>query len=327
MKLYNPFWNSKEHRIRSLFRLLIQVIILTFITGLLGIFLGILLKISPFVSSTSSIMIVSTLSSLVGIIFSVWLTGFFIDRRPFTLFGFHFNRWWWIDLVFGLFLGALLFIVIFFVELSVGWVHITGTFQSMDEMFSFPAALFISAILYIFVGIQEELFSRGYQLRNIAEGLFNPHIVKSISLILAWLFSSIIFGLLHAANPNASLISTLNIIIAGLFLGLGYILTGELAIPIGLHISWNFFQGNVFGFPVSGTTPFVTFLRISQSGPDIWTGGAFGPEAGLIGLLAMIIGCILILLWLSMTQRSIKLKDDLVEYHSKFLSSDQINKT
>ncbi len=62
-------------------------------------------------------------------------------------------------------------------------------------------------------------------------------------------------------------------------------LTGELAFPIGLHIAWNFFQGNVFGFPVSGTTSTTSLIAIEQGGPEIWTGGVFGPEAASWGSL------------------------------------------
>ena len=115
--------------------------------------------------------------------------------------------------------------------------------------------------------------------------------------MLAALLSSAIFGVLHAANPNASAISTFNIVLAGLFLGLGLLLTGELAIPIGLHITWNFFQGNVFGFAVSGLDAGTTFIAVEQGGNALLTGGAFGPEAGLIGIAAILLGSLLIVLW------------------------------
>src|SRR3712207_9183124 len=66
-------------------------------------------------------------------------------------------------------------------------------------------------------------------------------------------------------SPNATLFSTFNVVLAGLMLGLGYVLTGELAIPIGLHFAWNFFQGGVFGFPVSGLGPVgASFLSTDQ---------------------------------------------------------------
>ena len=83
-------------------------------------------------------------------------------------------------------------------------------------------------------------------------------------------------------------------------MGAGLILTGELAIPIGLHIFWNFFQGNIFGFPVSGVSypaEIVSLIKINQSGPEMWTGGGFGPEAGLLGLFANLLGLLLIFGW------------------------------
>jgi uncharacterized protein len=110
--------------------------------------------------------------------------------------------------------------------------------------------------------------------------------------------SSAFFGYLHAANPNATLLSTFNVALAGLMLGFGYVLTGELAIPIGLHVTWNLFQGAVFGFPVSGLrVGGATFLSIDQGGPALWTGGSFGPEGGLLGPAAMVAGVLLTALW------------------------------
>ncbi|MCA1740534.1 MAG: CPBP family intramembrane metalloprotease, partial [Actinobacteria bacterium] len=134
--------------------------------------------------------------------------------------------------------------------------------------------------------------------QNMAEGLNFPSLGSKRAVLLAWVLSSAIFGLLHLANPNASLSSTVNITFAGLLLGAGYVLTGRLAIPIGLHIAWNFFQGNVFGFPVSGIGPIgATFISIEQGGPTLFTGGAFGPEAGLLDPAASLVGSLLIWLW------------------------------
>jgi uncharacterized protein len=132
--------------------------------------------------------------------------------------------------------------------------------------------------------------------------------------LLAWISSSVFFGVLHADNPSATYVSTLNIVLAGLMLGFGYVLSGELAIPIGLHITWNLFQGAVYGFPVSGFGPFgATFLATEQGGPKLWTGGSFGPEGGLLGPAAMLLGILLIALWIRLRQGKISLHSPIAE--------------
>ena len=97
-------------------------------------------------------------------------------------------------------------------------------------------------------------------------------------------------------NPGASWVSTLGILLAGLFLALPYLLTRQLWLSIGLHIGWNFFEGVVFGFPVSGL-PFYRLMRTSITGPETWTGGAFGPEAGLVLIPSLALGAALIFLY------------------------------
>ena len=227
---------------------------------------------------------------------SVWAAGRFLDGRPFSGFGLRLDRAWWSDLGFGLLLGALLMTGIFLVQLAAGWVTVTGSFVAVDGEAFFPA-IFAPAVLFVCVGFYEELVSRGYQLTNLAEGLNGTVLGPKGAIVLAWILSSSVFAALHLSNPNTSALGTFNIFLAGMMLGSGYVLTGQLAIPVGLHTTWNLFQGNVFGFPVSGLDPVgATFLATQPSGPDILTGGPFGPEAGLLAPAAMAAGVGLIAL-------------------------------
>jgi len=119
------------------------------------------------------------------------------------------------------------------------------------------------------------------------------------------------FDQFNVGNPNVSQIATVNIALWGFLFGIAFILSGSLAIPIGIHITWNLFQGNVFGFPVSGVTfpaEAVTFISIEQRGPELWTGGTFGPEAGLLCSLALIVGIILILGLVRFRQGNLELR-------------------
>ena len=268
----------------------------------------------PTVASPQALLLIGSLGSLLAVFFSVWLAGRYLDRRPLKDFGFHLTGGWWLDLLFGLALGAVLMTAIFLVELGLGWITITGAWETVQPGSPFALAILVPIGFFLCVGVSEELLFRGYQLRNAAEGLNYPALGPRGAVVLAWLFSSIFFGVLHIGNPNATFVSTANIALAGILLGLGYVLTGELAISIGLHISWNFFQASFYGFPVSGFD-FVgaTFFSVKQGGPDLWTGGPFGPEAGLIGVAAMILGGLVITLWVRLRSGKVAIHTPVAE--------------
>jgi membrane protease YdiL (CAAX protease family) len=167
------------------------------------------------------------------------------------------------------------------------------------------------------VAINEELAFRGYQLRNLAEGLAGQRVGPRLAIAGAWAISSLAFGLGHATNESATVLSTLNLVAGGILLSLPYLLTGELALSIGLHTSWNLFQGSVYGFPVSGSVPSRRVLIPEQSGPELWTGGAFGPEGGLLATLAILGGCLLIVLWVGVQQGPLGLHLSLARYEAQ----------
>lgn len=323
MILLRIFWNPRERRLRAPWRLLGQLVIFALLAILLTVLMALVAGLMPPASEgslpntglfPSSLMLTSTLITTAAALTSVWIAGRLLDRRPFAGFGFHLNRMWWQDLAFGLALGALLMTGVFLVEWAAGWITMSGLLHADSPDEPFAIAFLTPLVLFVCVGIYEETLSRGYLLRNLSEGFHLPWVGRRTAIVAAWLISSIIFGALHAVNPNASLVSTLNLIVAGLFLGLGYVLTGELAIPIGLHITWNLFQGNVYGFPVSGVAfNQTTVIAIVQHGPHWVTGGAFGPEAGLIGLLATAVGGALTIAWVRRRQGTLAFDPSLAQ--------------
>jgi len=338
MNLFNAlaqlFWNKEQQRLRMVWRLGLHTGILFLMTALFTVGLLLLAVIFDLVSGSNLQNIISgsspmqiqqspwiggvivPLATFSAVILTTLAAGKWLDRRHIREFGIVFTKSWWIDFAFGLGLGALLMALIFVFGRLTGNVTVTGTFVSFTENTGFLGGFIRSLIFFIFVGVYEELLSRGYHLINLAEGFNTGMIGKRWALILAFIVSSAVFGLLHLGNPNASWISTLNISLAGVFLGLGMVLTGSLAIPIGLHITWNFFQGNVFGFPVSGVRSGATVFATELTGPAWLTGGPFGPEAGIMGLAAMLVGSLLTLWWLR-RKRKLSLYVSLSEYQPK----------
>jgi membrane protease YdiL (CAAX protease family) len=312
------FWNAAQHRVRAAWRLLLALLLFylleVIIAGVGGVLLlpvlvggatldqlrasGNAAAIVGQLAEIPAFLMLSALASLLAMLAAAFVAAQLLDRRRFADFGFHFSRGWWLDFAFGLVLGAALMGGIFLVERAAGWVTVTGLLFTATPGQPFLLALLTPLVTFICVGIYEELMSRGYLLRNVAEGIRFGPVTPAAAVGVAWLASSAVFGWMHHNNPNVTVISLINLVVAGLFLGLGYILTGELAISIGAHMAWNFFQGNVFGFPVSGANfSSATFVAIRQGGPVMWTGGAFGPEGGLLGVLAMVVGALLIALW------------------------------
>ncbi len=235
---------------------------------------------------------------LVAVIAVTWMVVRWIDRRNWSDMGLTPDATWWIDCGFGLVLGASLMSFVFAIQYTAGWVRVREVFAVGLADTSFAIAMIGPLVVSLVISITEELLARGYQLRNMAEGFNFPRVGPTRAIIASWAMSSSLFGLLHVFNPNATLLSTLYLMLTGLFFGLGYVLTGRLGLSIGLHFTWNFFQGNVYGFPVSGNiVGSASVLTIEQRGPALWTGGAFGPEAGLIGIVAILLGCLLTVWW------------------------------
>ncbi len=298
MKFLNIFWNFELHRLRLFWRLVLYVAII-----LLGFF-----GFSLLVGMTGAYAL---FNSRIGIglmeiglaLLAVWATGRVLDHRAFVEFGFRFDRNWLRDLAFGLALGAFLMATIFLFEWALGWIRISAFFGTNTALSSLPTRAFFwnqfgqSLIFYILAAAAEELFFRAYPFVNMVGSFQNKRINRQQAAWLAVVLTSAVFGLAHLGNPHATWVSTLNILMSGIMLCLGFVYNGQAALSIGLHFTWNFFQGVIFGFPVSGTLSPANLIRIEQQGAELWTGGAFGPEAGLVGVAAMLIGSFLIVMY------------------------------
>ena len=168
-------------------------------------------------------------------------------------------------------------------------LHFTGNVEWTDITFS--SGDFLNGLfLMIAIAVGEEMVFRGYILNNL---------MQSMNRWLALFISAALFALMHSNNPSVNVLAMINLFVGGLLLGINYIFTRNLWFSIFLHTAWNFLQGPVLGFPVSGVdleSDFHPELR----GDKIMTGGTFGLEGSLLtGALLMIAILILYLVYRS----------------------------
>ena len=179
------------------------------------------------------------------------------------------------DTVRGFALGAGLFTAIIGLLALVGSYRIVG-WAPLPEGTTRAWVLGEAALWLFFAAVYEEVLMRGIVLRLLEQ---------SVGTWLAIALSALFFGLGHRNNPGATWVSTLSIAIeAGGLLGAAYVATRSLWLVIGLHWAWNLFEGPVWGSRVSGLDT-RALADAKFHGSTLLTGGAFGPEAGLVALL------------------------------------------
>ena len=215
-----------------------------------------------------------TLVQLIGFgctLLTVWIFRRFIDKKSMLSLGFEFKAYR-SDLLAGMGWGFILMLIGFGVLWISGMLTVTGI--QFD-----PVSLSFYLLMFIIVAFNEEILMRGYVLINLMD---------SMNKYAALILSSLLFSGMHLMNANMSIVPAINIFLAGILLGIYFIHKGNLLFPIGMHFTWNFFQGPIFGFEVSGL---ITNSIIVQeiAGHELLTGGEFGFEGSLIATVAMVI--------------------------------------
>ena len=189
------------------------------------------------------------------------------------------------DTAIGFGVGILFFILV------TGCIALLGGYR-IDSVNWDWKALIRSLFMFLVVGVGEEVLFRGIVFRMI-----DDRWGTAVGLIA----SALIFGFVHITNSNATVWSSLAIAVeAGLLLGAAYKWSGTLWVPIGIHWSWNYFQGPVFGFAVSGNGT-QSLITPAIQGSDWLTGGSFGAEASIP---AFVLGLALAIVFLLLPRRT-----------------------
>lgn len=298
----NLIYNSEENRFRAGIRLL-SYLFLTIVAAI----------ISGLIPNT----VLSYIALSVTFFGVAWLIAKGMDKRSLSGYGLESTKRWWLELLIGIGMAIAAQTVIFVAQWQMGWIEITGFGWNRPGTEFWLISVSIAFVQMASVGFYEELVFRGYALRNLAEGFTTKAGGARKGAIWATAFTSVFFGVAHIANPNADFISTFNIVLAGFMLAIPFLLTGRLAISIGIHFAWNFVMGSVYGFPVSGIEFRRSVINIRETGPDLITGGNFGPEAGVMGILAMLLILGLIFLYHKRTAGNFEMHPSFKEPYQK----------
>jgi membrane protease YdiL (CAAX protease family) len=274
MQLRSVFIN-KQNNLRAGWRIAIFLLLQVSLSlGIVGI-LHLLLRIPETVGNAVAYVI------LLGTTFLVLRL---VDHRPFKSVGLPLHPRLGVEWGQGILLSLLMISSVFIVDYALGYIHMQWRGGSASAI---GTNLVTTLLVFVWFGFGEELLFRGYLFQTLIEGT-NQYI--------AILIMSVLFGAAHIANPHATLLGVVNTVLAGIWLSVAYLKTRTLWFPTALHATWNFFQGFVFSFPVSGLhLGGRSLFVLKQGGPDWVTGGSYGPEAGVLTTLILLAAIVYIL--------------------------------
>lgn len=220
----------------------------------------------------------------------IWMCTFFfltyLDGDSVRELGMNFrNRWK--DGLSGFIFAVVLYWIGFWVLLGLDVLAI----DAVHADFGVLAGTFL---VFLVLATIEEIMVRGY-----IQGRLMNRMNRFVALVIA----SLIFAALHIFNPYITLFSFFNLFLAGLLLGASYMYTRNLCFPILLHTTWNWMQGPVLGYGVSGTDLFPSVFTLSFPEENIMNGGKFGFEGSIICTALMLLGTALIIGWYERKER------------------------
>jgi membrane protease YdiL (CAAX protease family) len=268
------------------------------VVALCLIVISLILSDAPLQDATE--MLLSGLSpmlvSLPAFLWTILITWIFVrvwDRRPFSSIGLASERPW-LEWLRGMGLGAGLLILSVAISAVLGWIQFEGVGGAQDDSHQWIGYALVSLAFFLIQGPAEEIQCRGYLL---------PVLGARGGLWIGILGSSLIFAFQHALNPSLSVLAMINLMLAGIFFALYALVEGGLWGVFGFHTAWNWTQGSLLGLEVSGDQMIAAhpIFDLVETGPDWFTGGAFGPEGGLA--VTLILAASIAFLWFRLRSR------------------------
>lgn len=277
-------WNADTGRARAIWRILVPGLAILLINAIVGT------PASEYIGALPTIHLVTVAVTTVAALLITQLSGRILDAgRSIVDYGLAVDRTWLRDLVAGFGIGFAGASIPFLVGIAAGWFEIAAVFDRGDLPVGIGIAVIVLASL--FTGIWEELLARGVVLTNAAEGL-ESWLSSRQAIAGGVVISALLFGLPHLAQPDNPLF-ILTWILGGLILGVLYVLSGNLALVIGIHWSFNIVYQSVFVRTAVNPEGFSAITRI-----DLATQSSLFEFGGVLEAGAWVIVLVLGIVWL-----------------------------
>jgi uncharacterized protein len=282
-------WGRNKDRVRTVWRILIPLLagLVTFVVSLVAA-----LSAGALMGTALVVAWITTVLVVFGV---VCVVARDLDRRPFSEYGYRISRGWWVDLIAGVVLGSLIIVMTFLIGFQLGTVTLPEDGLVIGSVSLLWLLVFF--IGFIAIALWEELVFRGVFMTNGVEGLIERDHSQSFAIAVALIGSSVVFALINVpgavSEGHSPWLTALWTFSAGLLWGIAYILTGELALPMGLHFGANYVSSNVFGIAGVAELAGVPTIFVVES----TTTGVTAPMDGLPYVVSNVVGIALVAGW------------------------------
>lgn len=276
-------WLVRDGRLRALWRVLLFTVLVLALISAQALILAAFFE-PPGQEDMAAALLYQAVLMLAASVLAGWAMLRWVDRRPLSDLGFALDRRVPVDLVAGIPIGAAGLVVAVMLLTLLGAYRFTAAPGTLPE---WGAVMGAALLFFALPAAAEEALFRGYAFRTLVEGS-GP--------VVATVIMSMLFALVHGANPHMAGWGYVNIFAAGVMLSLAVLWTGSLWFASAVHLGWNWATAALLDLPVSGLGLFDAPLYDGHpAGPAWLTGGDFGPEGGLAGTLAFLV--VVALLW------------------------------
>ena len=239
------------------------------------------------------------------------------------------NHSFWQEISLGCIIGSSIVTIIFLVEIVLGWIKPIGFFRTVVPNENFSVNFLWDVLFHVGVSINEEVMLRGWMFVLGCRGILlmvlnwfdDATNAATFSVIASIILQSSLFSFLHVHSPGSTRVSLLNLFLGGIAASINVMVTGvSLWLGIGWHFGWNIVMGHVVGRSTSGIPMSCACIDViprpktSAGGSfEVYHGGTFGPEQGILAPLAYLLG-IIIVIYAYGFDKMIVWRDELVLY-------------